>query len=50
MTKTTFNTVEPTISMFENRMYYDELEDKYSSGKWYVFPIKGILSPCNDWC
>lgn len=45
-----FNTTEPTVSMLEDRLYYDECSDeKYSYGKWHVFPVKGILSPANDW-
>ena len=36
--------------MIEENLCYDETsEEKYSYGKWYAFPIKGILSPCNDW-
>lgn len=36
--------------MFEDCFYYDDLSDeKFSYGKWYVVPIKGIISPCNDW-
>ena len=33
----------------EEKLFYDDTEEKYSYGKWYVFPVKGILSPCNDW-
>ena len=29
-------------------MYFDE-GDKYSSGKWFVFTVKGILAPSNNW-
>ena len=37
--------------MLEDRLYYDDLsEENYSYGKWVVFSVKGILSPCNDWC
>ena len=50
ITKATFNTVEPTLEIFEDNLYYDEFEEeKYTYGKWFVFPIKGVLSPCNDW-
>ena len=50
-TKVTFNTTQPTRSMLEDRLYYDDLlEENYSYGKWVVFSVKGILSPCNDWC
>ena len=36
--------------MINENLGYDEIsEEKYSKGKWYVFPIKGVLSPCNDW-
>ena len=36
--------------MIDENLGYDEIsEEKYSEGKWYAFPIKGILSPCNDW-
>ena len=36
--------------MIEENLGYDEIsEEKYSKGKWYAIPIKGILSPCNDW-
>ena len=36
--------------MIEENLGYDEIsEEKFSYGKWYVSPIKGILSPCNDW-
>ena len=36
--------------MIEENLGYDEIyEEKYSYGKWYAFPIKGILSPSNDW-
>ena len=51
VTKITFNTTQPTRSMLENRLYYDDLsEENYSYGKWIVFSVKGIISPCNDWC
>ena len=37
--------------MLEDRLYYDDLsEENYSYGKWVAFSVKGILSPCNDWC
>ena len=50
-TKITFNTTQPTRSMLEDRLYYDDLlEENYSYGKWIVFSVKGILSPCNNWC
>ena len=36
--------------MIEENLGYDEISEKeYSYGKWYAIPIKGILSPCNDW-
>ena len=51
VTKITFNTTQPTRSMLEDRLYYDDLsEENYSYGKWVVFSVKGIISPCNDWC
>ena len=45
-----FDTTEPTISLLEDCLYYDDgLEGQYSNGKWCIFPVKGIISPCNDW-
>ena len=46
-----FNTTEPTVSLLEDHLYYDDEEEegKYCDGKWFVFPVKGIISPCNDW-
>ena len=36
--------------MLNIRLYYDEIrEEKYTYGEWFVFPIKGVLSPCNGW-
>ena len=50
VTKATFDTLEFLPELFEYNLYYDEFEEeKYTYGKWFVFPIKGILSPCNDW-
>ena len=43
-----FDTTEPTISLFEDCLYYDD-EGQYCNGKWCIFPVKGIISPCNDW-
>ena len=36
--------------MLEEKLFFDEFEEeKYVHGKWLVFPVKGVLSPCNDW-
>ena len=44
-----FNTLDATISMVDEKLYFNELEEeKYSYGKWVVFPVKGILAPSND--
>jgi len=45
-----FKTIDATPTMMEEKLFYDEVnEEKYSYGKWYLFPIKGILSPTNNW-
>jgi len=50
VTKTLFKTIDATATMMEEKLFYDEVnEDRYSYGKWYLFPIKGILSPTNNW-
>ena len=50
ISKAIFTTTSPTQESFENNLYYDEYEDeRYTYGNWYLFPIKGAISPCNDW-
>lgn len=50
ISKTTMSSIEPKLDNFNDKMYYDEFEEeKYTYGNWYVFPIKGIISPYNDW-
>ena len=50
MTKMICSSLQPEKEMFEDTLFYDEFEEeKYIYGKWFVFPIKGVLSPCNDW-
>ena len=50
ISKTTMNTIEPELDSFNDKLYYDEFEEeKYTYGSWFVFPIRGVLSPCNDW-
>ena len=44
-----FNTMDVTPSMIDEQLYFDEFdEEKYSLGKWFAFPVKGILSPSNN--
>ena len=49
-TKVMFNSIYATPTLMNYKLYYDEFkEEKYSYGEWFVFPVPGILSPCNDW-
>ena len=46
VTKITFNTTQPTRSMLEDRLYYDDLsEENYSYGNGLYFQLKEFFHP-----
>ena len=48
ITKVALNYYDASVELLEEAVYYDE-DESYTYGKWFMIPIKGILSPCNNW-